>query len=102
MPGSVKTCVTVGEDENGVTGVPSSKSHWNCTPTPPVTLAEYVTLLPVTTGLGGGGVSRTYGRPSLITQVKLLLSLLTPSLAVTTTLNVPAALGVPLMTPVDG
>jgi hypothetical protein len=64
----VNTCVTVGEDENGVGAVPSSKAHWNCTPTPPVTLASYVTVLPVTAGPGGGGgVSRTQGGPWLTT-----------------------------------
>ena len=38
----------------------------------------------------------------MTTQVKLELSLLTPSLAVATSLMVPEAVGVPLITPVAG
>ena len=102
MPGCANWCVIVPDEENGVSGVPSSKSHWYWTPTPPVTLASNVTVEPATAGGGGGGVFRTKGGPAAMLQVKLSLSLLTPSLAVTMTLKVPETVGVPPIAPVDG
>ena len=71
-------------------------------PVPPVTLASNVTVEPTVAGAGGGGVFRTNGGPAAMVQVKLSLSLLTPSLAVAMTLNVPEAIGVPPISPVDG
>src|SRR5688500_13121447 len=102
MPGSAYWCVTVVDDEKVVGVVPSPKSHWNWTPEPPVTLASKVTVPPTTAGAGGGGVLSTNGGPAAITQAKLSLSALTPSLAVATTVNVPPAVGVPLIAPVCG
>src|SRR5262245_16898332 len=99
MPGWAYWCWIVAEDEKGVTGVPSSKSHWYWMPAPPVTLAVNVTAEPATAGGGGGGVSRTKGGPCAIDQVKLRVSVLTPSVADTTTLNVPEDDGVPVIAP---
>src|SRR6185503_1541462 len=100
MPGCAYWCWIVADDENGVTGVPSSKSHRYWIPAPPVTLAVNVTEEPATAGGGGGGVSSTKGDPCAIVQVKLRVSVLTPSVAETTTLYVPAADGVPVIAPV--
>jgi hypothetical protein len=55
-------------------------------PEPPVTLAVNVTVEPATAGAGGGGVSSTKGVPCAIVQLKLRVSVLTPSVADTTTL----------------
>src|SRR5262245_56399876 len=100
MPGCAYWCWTDAEGEKAVGGVPSSKSHWYWMPEPPVTLAVNVTEDPATAGAGGGGVSRTNGAPCAIDQVKLRVSVLTPSVADTTTLNVPDADGVPVIAPV--
>src|SRR5687768_11100154 len=100
MPGSANACWIVGDDEYAVAGVPSSKSHLYWMPAPPVTLAVNVTVEPATAGAGGGGGLSTNGEPCAIVHTKPLVSVLTPSVADTTTLKVPLAEGVPVISPV--
>ena len=67
----------------------------------PVALASYVTCPAVEVGDGIGTSVKVSG-PSAGSTVhrKLSLATLTPSLTETTTLKLPAAVGVPLMRPV--
>ena len=100
MPGCVKLCVMVGSGDRAVTGVPSSKSHRYRTFDPPVTLTAKVADPPTSCGAGDDIGLIVNGPDWVMVQTKLLTSLLTPSLAATTTLKIPEAVAVPVIRPV--
>ena len=62
---------------------------------PFATLAVYVAVPPLSIGDGGGGGCTCSGAGSLIVHTNDWVALFTPSLAATTTLKLPLAVGVP-------
>src|SRR5262249_12624025 len=87
--------------EYAVTGVPSSKSQRTRAFKPFARVTLYVAVLPLSMGAGGVGGSVTVsGDGSVIVHTNDSESVFTPSLAATTTLKLPLAVGVPLIKPV--
>ena len=82
-------------------GVPSSKSQRTLAFTPFRTPAVYVTLPPLSIGDGGGGICSRSEVESSIVHTNDCVAVFTPSLAATTTLKLPPAVGVPLIAPVS-
>src|SRR5690349_20400023 len=102
MPGRAKACVTAGEVEGAVAGVPSSKKQLYSTPAPLRVVAVYCTGVPTVCGVPAGSGSSVNGGRAVIAQVKVTVALTVPSETVSATLEYPRVVGVPVMAPVAG
>src|SRR5688500_4800318 len=100
MPGAVYTCVTDGDSEELVSGVPSPNCHLYRTLTPPLAVAVNVASLPASRDSCGGIGSTDSGPVPVTAQSNIALSISWASVTVIVACPTPGAVGVPLISPV--